>query len=127
MPKCRLLLPPIQLADRLLTEEGAIAHLVGKEAAALAALGVVEILDSDESEPVEVSVTPLTEQQNDEAILAITFMELLTEAELIALPHIGKTIAQKLIKARPLTIDKVKAIAKLTDEQWSEVQAAVNA
>lgn len=45
-----------------------------------------------------------------------------TEEALTALPHIGRTIAAKLIKARPLhTLEDAQAAAGLKDPQWADL------
>lgn len=45
-----------------------------------------------------------------------------SEGELAALPHIGKAIAQKIIKSRPYqSVDAVAKVTGLKSEQWAEV------
>lgn len=45
-----------------------------------------------------------------------------SEEQLAALPHIGKAIAQKIIKSRPYqSVDAVAKVTGLKSEQWAEI------
>lgn len=98
---------------------------------AIEAIAIIEDM-ADEPEDLQVSPTldplpnPVEPPPADVEEAALVNLNTATEEELIALPHIGKASAQKLIKARPIESleSALKAIA-LKPAQIEEISPLV--
>lgn len=80
--------------------------------------GAIAPVDAPSSSEPPPSVTP------DPSLLNTNLINLneASEEELVALPHIGKAIAKKLMEARPFeTLEDAAKASGLKPEQWAQV------